>query len=132
MGLFKRILGICETQPPQDSDGWSFKDGNIEIDFSRVKELGVPGGAIRLEGKGLPQRVLVFKGNDGAFHAFMNKCSHGGRRLDPVQGEDKVRCCSLGRSTMDYQGKVLSGPAKHDITTYAVQQTKTHLKVVLG
>ena len=83
--FFQRIFGLPATQKPLDPQCWSFSDGKITIDLKRATELKKPGGALRLEGNGLPMRVLVIRGDDGKFHAFHNRCTHmGHRRLDPV------------------------------------------------
>jgi hypothetical protein len=81
MNILKAILGICETKPPVDGGCWNCSGGRIEIDPSRAPELSKPGGAIRLEGQGLSERVLVLHGTDGKFHAFQNRCQHMGRRI---------------------------------------------------
>lgn len=121
MSFFKKLFGICETRPPSDSGCWSYSDGKLKVDLSRASELAAPGGAIRIEGGKLPKRVLVIHGDDGAFHAFPNRCTHvGHRRLDPLFGSGKVRCCSVGQSEFDYEGHRLAGSAKDDIQPFEV------------
>jgi nitrite reductase/ring-hydroxylating ferredoxin subunit len=132
MGIFKRLLGICDTQPPTDSGCWSFEGGLVTIDLSRVPELKNAGGAVRFEGNGLPERVLVLKGSDGKYHAFRNKCTHAGRRLDPAGGGSEVCCCSVGKSTFDFEGKNISGSAKNPATVYKVEEDSGKLIVQLG
>jgi nitrite reductase/ring-hydroxylating ferredoxin subunit len=131
MGFFKRLFGICETAPPTDSDGWNLSGGKIEIQLDRVSELANKGGAIRLEGKGTPEKVLVIHGHDGAFHAFKNRCTHFGRRIDPFGANEQIRCCSINKSTFDYTGKLLSGPAKGPLTRYHVEHEDGKLTVDL-
>jgi len=121
MGFFKRIFGICETKAPSDETCWQYSGGNVEIDLERAAELSSPGGAIRLEGKGLPERVLVIHGQDGSFHAYKNKCTHGGRRIDPLGQTENLRCCSVSKSTFDYDGQVISGPAKGPLTSFNLE-----------
>jgi nitrite reductase/ring-hydroxylating ferredoxin subunit len=121
MGLFKRLLGICATKKPADEGCWSVSGGSLQIDLERVPELKQKGSAVRLEGKNLPVRVLVVRGDDDAFHAFKNKCTHAGRRIDPLLGKNSVQCCSLGKSTFDYSGKPISGSAKKNLTVLPVE-----------
>jgi len=98
--FFQRIFGTPATSKPLDPQCWSFSEGKILIDLNRASELKKVGGALRLEGGGLPIRVLVIRGNDGKFHAFHNRCTHiGHRRVDPVPGTGTVQCCSVGKST---------------------------------
>jgi nitrite reductase/ring-hydroxylating ferredoxin subunit len=131
MGFLKRVLGICRTKPPADPGCWTPGDGKIEVDLARATELGAPGGAMRLEGSGLPARVLVLKAEDGAFHAFVNKCSHAGRRLDPLPGEALVECCSVGKSRYDYAGERVSGSAKKAIKPLWVEAQEGKLVISL-
>jgi len=129
--IFQRIFGIAATAPPADEGCWTFSDGRIEIDLSRVPELSEPGKAIRLEKKHLPERVLIVHGDDGHFHAFRNRCKHMGRRLDPVPGTQTVQCCSVNKTTYDYGGKVLFGPAKNPLDVRQVQIEDGRLIVML-
>ncbi|MBN1590367.1 MAG: Rieske 2Fe-2S domain-containing protein [Pirellulales bacterium] len=121
MGFFKRLFGICGTRQPADPGSWSFADGKVAIELDRMPELAKPGGAVRLEGAGMTKRVLVFRGDDGQFHAMENRCSHGHRRLDPVAGQGTVRCCSIGQSVFDFEGNRVSGAAKDGISPLKVE-----------
>jgi len=122
VGWIKKILGICNTPLPGDGTSWAYSDGKIEINLAQVPELSARGTAVRLEGRGLPARVLVVHGTDGGFYAFKNRCTHMGRRIDPASPSAAVRCCSISGSTYDYTGNVMSGPAKEGLTTF-----RTHL-----
>lgn len=118
MGIFKRLFGICQTQLPQAEDCWKY-DGNVlKVDLTKVPELSNPGSAVRIEDKSLPERILVVHGDDNKWYAFKNKCTHGGRRLDPLKGEGQLECCSVGKSQFSYDGKLLGGSARKDIETY--------------
>ena len=129
--IFQRILGICATGQPADEGCWTFDSGKIIVDLVRAPELARRNGAIRLESKSLPARVLVIHGDDGEYHAFRNRCTHMGRRLDPVPGSQHVQCCSIGRSTFDYGGKTVSGPANEDLATRAVTVEGSKLLIAL-
>ncbi|THB68146.1 MAG: Rieske (2Fe-2S) protein [Desulfovibrio sp.] len=131
-GFFNRILGRPATGLPSQPDCWTQENGTIRIDLAKAPELAEPGGALRIEDEKLDQRVLVVHGMDGSYHAFANSCTHGGRRLDPVPGTGTVQCCSVGHSTFDYQGKLLAGMAKEDITRYACSVENGMLTVDLA
>jgi len=119
--IFQRIFGISATSNPQDPDCWTYSNGKLTVNLKKAPELEKPGGAIRLEGGDLPQRVLVIRGEDNKFHVFQNRCTHmGHRRLDPVPGTSTVQCCSVGKSTYDLEGKNIHGPAPDPINTYPV------------
>ncbi|MBT8339902.1 MAG: Rieske (2Fe-2S) protein [Desulfatitalea sp.] len=129
-GLFKRVFGIPATNKPANGNCWSYTDGKLTIDLDDASELLKPGSAMRLEGKNLPQRVLVVHGEDGDYRAFHNRCSHiGHRRLDPVAGTDTVQCCSVNKSTYDAEGKKIFGPAPHPVTRFPVEKIQNKLVV---
>ncbi|MCP5110079.1 MAG: Rieske 2Fe-2S domain-containing protein [bacterium] len=130
MSLFTRLFGIPKTKPPVEDSAWRYANGVVHLDLSKTPELNSDGGAVRLEGEFLPMRVLVLRGADGQFHAYRNHCTHGGRRLDPVECEDLVQCCSLGKSTFDYDGNALHGPGKHPLTPLPVE-LEGHILTVL-
>jgi len=131
-GFLQRLFGIPATPRPSDPRSWRFENGRITIDRKRAPELARPGGALRLEGGGLPVRVLVIHGEDGAFHAFQNRCSHiGHRRLDPVPGTHTVQCCSVGRSTYTYDGRKIHGPPTGPVPVYPVAVEEDRLVVSL-
>jgi nitrite reductase/ring-hydroxylating ferredoxin subunit len=129
--FFQRLFGQCATSEPQDGGCWSHAGERIDVDLSRAPELAAPGGAIRLEGRGLRQRVLVAHCDDGEYRAWHNKCTHAGRRLDPVPGTATVQCCSVNKSTFSHQGQVLHGPAKSAIPQFRVSRDNSKLVISL-
>lgn len=129
--IFQRLFGICATQKPADEGCWSFENGSVTVDLARAPELGRTDGAIRLEGKGLPVRLLVVRGVGDTWHAFQNRCAHAGRRLDPLPGTGRVQCCSVGKSTYDGDGHILSGSAKKGVATYPVTEEDGRLMIPL-
>ncbi len=128
--IFQRIFGISATSEPRDSDCWQYENGLVTVFLDKAPELKEPGGAIRLEGKKLPKRVLVIRGEDKKFHAFHNRCSHvGHRRLDYVPGAGTVQCCSVNKSTYDMGGGNLFGPAPAPIQTFPVEARENILLI---
>ena len=132
MSFFKRLFGSCATQPAADPESWRFEGGQVLLNLSQLPELAHPGGAVRLEGKGLPQRLLVLRSADGGLHAFFNKCTHAGRRLDPLPEGAGIRCCSLGKSTFELDGTLVSGSAKKDLAPLKLEHTPGEAKITLG
>ena len=129
--FFQRLFGKPVTQPPRDLGCWSYSNGNVTIELNKAPELAQAGGAIRLEGGNLPVKVLVIHGDDGNYHAFRNSCTHGKRCLDPVPGAGTVQCCSVGKSTFNYEGKVLRGATKENIVVYPVKVEEGRLGIQL-
>ena len=130
--IFQRLFGKCATREPENQDCWTFSDNRIEIDLHKTPELSNPGGAIRIESEDLPERLLVIHGDDGNYHAFQNQCTHSKRRLDPVPGAGTVQCCSIGKSTFDYDGNLLAGSAKSNITALHTEVSEGKLVVNLS
>ena len=130
--IFQRLFGKCATQPPQDASCWKFENGQVIIDLAKASELAQSGRGIRLESEEPPVNLLVIRGDDGSYYAFENKCAHGGRKLDPVPGGGTVQCCSVGKSTYDYNGKVLKGAAQEDIVSYPVRSEDGSLYITLS
>jgi hypothetical protein len=129
MIAIKRIFGICSTKSPSDDGSWHYSNEKIVIEWARVPELQKPGGAIRLEGRGLEERVFLIYGMDGQYHAFRNTYPPLGMRLDPVEGRAKIRCCGLFETIFDYSGNVMSGLGKESLKKYRVEMRKCKLVI---
>jgi nitrite reductase/ring-hydroxylating ferredoxin subunit len=130
IGFLKAILGICET-PPLDAGLWTVEGNQLTVRLGEATALAPVGGAARLEGKGLASSVLIVHTGDH-YLAFENRCTHGGRKLDPVAGRDELRCCSVNHSRFDYQGNKLSGPAQGSLRRYAVEKRGEELVVIVN
>lgn len=131
MGFWKRIFGICDTGHPKDPNCWQVEGGAIRVDLECAPEIHEPGSAIRLEGSPLSERFLLVHGTDGTYHAFKNRCTHMGRRIDPFPGTDRLRCCSVSKSTFDYGGTVVAGPANGPLKSHAVRRDGHFLLISL-
>jgi len=129
MSILKKIFGICEIRKPEDPGCWIISGGRVEIDLKRAGELSRQGGAIKLEGKSLADRILVIRGENGLFYAYKNKCTHMGRRIDPVPGSSDLRCCSVMGSRFGITGEVLSGPAKGALKIFEVKIEDNKLNI---
>ena len=129
-GIIKSILGICETKP-LSPDLWSLEGNKVRLKLGQVPELSQKRGAVYLKGQGLSKPILIVRTEDDQYLAFANKCTHMGRKLDPVPGEPLLRCCSIGHSTFDYQGRRISGLAKESLTQYLIDLVEGDLVVAL-
>ncbi len=128
-GFFQRVFGKCATELPENPDCWSYADGVITVDLEKAKELDPVHGALRIESDDMPHRILVVYGDDNEYHAFKNHCEHGKRRLDPVPGTKTIQCCSIGKATYDYEGKVLNNDKLNNLTVYPVEFADGKLRV---
>ena len=130
MGIFQAILGICETKPA-DLSTWSVTDGQVTVKLNEIPDLQSD-GAVYLSGQGLSTPILVVN-LGGQYYAYSNRCRHLlGRRLDLVVADKKLRCCSIGHSEYDLDGKVIKGPANQPITKFEVNQQEGSLVINLG
>lgn len=130
MSLLKAMFGICETKP-LGSNLWSLEGSKVQVKLSQMPEPLPKGGAVYLKGGGLSKPVLLLRTEDDRYLAFEDRCTHFGRKIDPVPGEAKLRCCSLFHSTYDLEGKNISGAAKDPLTCYTVEQSDGDLVITL-
>jgi len=131
VSLIKAALGICETGPLDDSF-WAVEDGKVRVKLDQMPAPLAKGGSTYLRGKGLSMPVFLMRSEDDQYLAFENRCSHfGHRKLDPVPGENKIRCCSVFHSTYDLDGNKLTGPAPNPLKRYTVEQSNGELVITL-
>ena len=130
--FFDRLLGKPLTGLPQLEGAWVKDDGKLMLDLSRLPELDTLGGAVRIEGEVLPDPILVVLGEDGSYYAFKNVCTHAGRMIDPLDGTLTLECCSASKSTYDYQGNVISGPAEGPLTSFPLKIKGQNLVIELN
>jgi len=130
-GIYKSICGICETER-LDSALWSVEGETLMVKVGEVPQLAEKDGAVYVQGEGLATPVLVVKTGDGEFAAFENRCTHlPHRKLDPVPGEDRLRCCSISHSRFDMEGKPVSGPGTEPIMRYETALSDGNLTIAL-
>jgi nitrite reductase/ring-hydroxylating ferredoxin subunit len=130
--FLERLRGIPLTELPQIEGAW-IKDGDtLMLDLTKLPELDALGGAVRIEGEVLIDPILVVLGEDGNYYAFKNACTHSGRMIDPIAGTMTLECCSVSKSTFDYQGIVLSGPAKGPLTSFPLENQDDKLIIDLN
>lgn len=128
--FFDRLQGISDTPMLDDPDAWRYAGNTLTLALDRIPDLAAAGSAVQLDDDAVPEPLLIVHGADDAYYVYVNKCPHGKRKIDPVSG--KLECTSLSKSTFDYSGAVLSGPAETALTTYTVAQNGTELVVTLA
>ena len=74
----------------------------------------------------------MIRGNNGLFYAYKNKCTHMGRRIDPVSGSQDVRCCSVMGSRFGITGEVLSGPGNGALKIFEVKIENNKLNIYIS
>lgn len=127
-----QLQGNPLTNLPQIEGAWIKEGDALMLDLTKLPELESLGGAVRIEGEVLPDPILIVMGEDDHYYALKNVCTHAGRMIDPVAGTITLACCSLSSSTFDYQGNVLSGPAKEPLTRYSLKNKDSKLIIDLN
>jgi nitrite reductase/ring-hydroxylating ferredoxin subunit len=130
MSIFKAILGICDTKP-LGGNLWSLEENRVRVKLSQIPEPLVKGDTVYLKGVGLVKPILLLGTGDDQYLAFENRCPHAGRKIDPIPGEEKLRCCSIGHSEFDLEGNVIKGRAKDKLKQYAVEKSDGDLIITL-
>ena len=132
LSFIDRLKGDPLTELPQIEGSWTLDGDTLKLDLAKLPELDSLGGAVRIEGEILTDPILVFLGEDGNYYAFKNACTHGGRMIDPVAGTMTLQCCSASKSTYDYDGTVISGPAEGPLTSYPLEIQDDNLIINLN
>lgn len=125
-----RVQGKSDTPELDDPAAWSYHDQTLTLALASIPDLAEPGSAVQLNDDQLPEPLLIVHGADGDYYVYINKCTHGERKIDPKGG--KLECTSFSRSTFDYAGAVLSGPAGSPLTSYTVSRDGDDLVVTLA
>jgi cytochrome b6-f complex iron-sulfur subunit len=122
MGIFQAILGICKTKQ-LDDELWSIKDGSLSFKLSDATDLAKEDGAVYLKKRqGMKDHVLVVHSGKDQYYAYKNRCTHFGRKIDPIPSQKKLKCCSINHSQFNMDGEVLSGPAKGNLVRYKISK----------
>ena len=130
LGFFKALRGICETKP-LSRDLWEQEGNKVRV---KLNQLTIPlekGAATYIKDNALQYPVLILRTDDDTYLAFANRCTHSHRKLDPVPGQQILRCCSVMHSTFNYKGEKLSGPATGNLTPYPAEMSGDDLIITL-
>jgi nitrite reductase/ring-hydroxylating ferredoxin subunit len=130
LGFFKALCGICETKP-LNSDLWELEGNKVRVKLNQMPEPLDKGAATYIKDSALECPMLILRTEDDTYLAFANRCTHGNRKLDPVKGQQILRCCSVGHSTFNYKGEKLNGPATGNLTMYPVEMSDDDLVITL-
>jgi nitrite reductase/ring-hydroxylating ferredoxin subunit len=129
--MIDRVRGVTNTPLLDDPAAWTYANNELRLSLGQVAALNQPGSAVRLESDQLPEDLLVVYGVDSEYYVYVNKCTHGQRKID-LDDNGQLRCVSVNRSSFDYGGSVLSGPAAGTLTTYTVAQQDGQLVITLS
>lgn len=128
--FFRALAGRCDTDP-LDQGLWKVEGNQAIIRLSQVEQLREMGSAVYLQGPGLARPVLVVNSGPRGYLAYENRCTHGGRKLDPRDDGQSLRCCSISHSTFDAAGNKTGGPAKGPLKTFTAEVVGDELVISL-
>ena len=99
------------------------------VKVARADEIA-PGELVRVEAVG---RLICLANVDGAIYAVDDDCTHISGPLDQGELEGCVLTCPLHLACFDVRtGRVLRGPARDDVPTYAVRVTDGDVYVAMS
>lgn len=130
-GGLDRLKGVTHTPLLDNPAAWRYDNSELRLALAGVPDLAQLGHAIRLEDASLPEDLLIVYGVDGEYYVYINKCTHGQRKID-LDENGQLRCTSLGQSRFDYHGQVLSGSATSPLTTYTVERQGDELVIAFS
>ena len=95
-----------------------FDKGNLKIVLSKVPELKVVGGSVKVIDSRLVEPVIIVRTGESDYAVVSIKCPHRGVEVEYRHKEQQFRCASLGHSTFKLDGSLKRGLAKKALTRY--------------
>lgn len=103
-------------------------DGHVEVPIAEFERLAIERNVIRVEAPGLPEPVLLYKLDGGAFRALGSTCTHQQCSVRP--GATFVTCGCHG-STFELTGAVVRGPAARDLPVYGTANDAAVIRIAV-
>jgi Rieske Fe-S protein len=129
--LAMAALPPCCTTPPVPSAAVRIEDRRILIDLDRVPELRAAGGSARIVDETRQLNLIVVHDGKRHFAALDRPCTHGNGPVAYKPKHHTVQCTCWGRSEFALDGRVLAGPAKRPLRTYATRLDGGTLEISL-
>lgn len=101
------------------------KDGMLEVPMSALDASG----RTTVKAKGLPEKLMVLRRDDGTYTTLALNCPHKNGPVDFKDGEGLK--CGWHGSRFDLEGKVQNGPAKQDLKRYTTEISGDRLRILL-
>lgn len=100
------------------------KDGVLDIPLSALEATG----RTTVKAKGVQEKLLVVRRNDGTYTALALNCPHKNGPVNFKDGEGLK--CGWHGSRFDLEGRVQNGPAKQDLKRYATEVSGDQLRIL--
>ncbi|MBN1959799.1 MAG: Rieske 2Fe-2S domain-containing protein [Deltaproteobacteria bacterium] len=91
----------------------------LVIDVTKVAELSVVGGAVKIAGKNNIKPIIIARVNESSFVVASLVCPHRGVEMEYENEAMNFSCASLGNSTFKLDGEKVSGPAKNNLQIFS-------------
>ncbi|MGK7395809.1 MAG: ubiquinol-cytochrome c reductase iron-sulfur subunit [Candidatus Cyclobacteriaceae bacterium M3_2C_046] len=105
---------------------------HLTIDLKKTEMLKNPGDAVKLTfGPDQEHKLIIIHDKQEGYLALNNQCAHGGRELNYLPQQNKLQCTSFGHSEYDLKGKLLKGPAQHNIMSYKIKPGPNKLIILI-
>lgn len=105
------VVSTLESCASAKGAGYAVADGALRIPVS-----GLTPGVNILRAKGLADKLLINRREDGTYTALVLNCPHKNGPVNFTDGEGLK--CGWHGSTFDRDGKVTRGPSKQDLKHY--------------
>lgn len=106
------------------------KDNVVELEVSKIAELGTAGGIVAVLPEGMRKPLLVMRLEGEQFRVLSSKCTHLGCTVRWDNEEQSLRCPCHGSRFSD-DGKPTRGPAKEPLASYPNQLAGTVLQIAV-
>lgn len=101
------------------------KDGVLDIPLSALDASG----RTTVKAKGVSDKLLVVRRDDGTYTALAMNCPHKNGPVDFKEGEGLK--CEWHGSRFDLEGRVQNGPAKQDLKRYTTEVSGDQIRILL-
>lgn len=107
------------------------KSGELRVPVAAAPWVRGGQGTLAVGIEGRDDKVLVFRGPDGALAAVDMTCTHRGCDVDYVATDGRLECPCHG-SEFSPAGAVLEGPAERPLRSYPVDVMGEEIVVLVG
>lgn len=126
------VFSGTSNMPVVPGEAFRVTNGRVVIEWARVPALAVVGGSAKWESPGGgDKKICIVRSGENQFDAYVNRCTHGGKELEYLHDEKKLRCASFNHSEFDIEGRKLNGPAKGDLVKLAVTRSGDLLEIAI-
>ena len=125
-GLFAGGLSACAAVATFRA---RLVEGRIALTYSELEEVLQADNVVLVTAEGLPEAIVLIRLDARSYRALGARCTHLGCQVRP---EKRTLRCPCHGSAFDLEGKVIRGPARKHLTSYALEVKETTLEIVVS